>query len=160
VALVGIWGKAEHNVSTLVYAFWASDSGSHCTWATSVTPNLESDKECIGTPGTLVPIRARLGGPMSLHTAMSFREALTTEAQFPRRPLLGSLVNKGQPAPISKRDRSQKLATWPRMYQVAYLDYLVHRLPLLLTDMIGAKTKHRLVVEAKNSVSYRWVPET
>jgi hypothetical protein len=80
--------------------------------------------------------------------------------EFPRIPLLGSLVNKGQPSPISKRDRSQKLATWPRMYQVAYLDYLVHRLPLLLTDMIGAKTKHRLVVEAKNYVSYRWVPET
>ena len=48
-------------------------SGSHCSWATSVTPTLESDKECIGTPDTPVPSRVRLGGPMSLHTAIENR---------------------------------------------------------------------------------------
>jgi hypothetical protein len=58
-------------ISVLVVGAWrAYYSGSHCSWATSVTPTLESDKECIGTPDTPVPSRVRLGGPMSLHTAI------------------------------------------------------------------------------------------
>ena len=45
-------------------------SGSHCSWATSIALTVESDKEFTRTPGTPVPIRGRLGGPMSLHTAI------------------------------------------------------------------------------------------
>jgi len=45
-------------------------NGSHCSWATSVTPTLERDTECIGTPATSVLSRARLGGPMSLHAVI------------------------------------------------------------------------------------------